>query len=192
MKIIQQIEFSTVLFDTLFGLILFFCLDSFLEIRGVLPFIFYLFSVVILVHWWLVFKSADDAFNEEVTDSAVDLLFGIIYIILIEYIVLNAKLFATTTATWFLVSLLIVDLIWALIWRYVGKWHTENKEKIKCMEKELDHNIQINSIMILVFIFLIIIAQFLSPALYIFGFIILYLIYIIITFQKKIIDLRIF
>lgn len=192
MKIIQQIEFSTVLFDTLFGLILFFCLDSFLEIRGVLPFIFYLFSVVILVHWWLVFKSADDAFNEEVTDSAVDLLFGIIYIILIEYIVLNAKLFATTTATWFLVSLLIVDLIWALIWRYVGKWHTENKEKIKCMEKELNHNIQINSIMILVFIFLIIIAQFLSPALYIFGFIILYLIYIIITFQKKIIDLRIF
>ena len=45
MKIIEQIEFSSVLFDTLFGLILFFSLDSFLEIKGIAPFIFYLFKM---------------------------------------------------------------------------------------------------------------------------------------------------
>lgn len=192
MKIVQQKEFSTVLFDSLFGLILFFCLDSFLEIKGVLPFIFYLFSVVILVHWWLIFKSADDAFDEEVTDSAIDLAFGIIYIILIEYIILNAKIFAVTTSTWFLISLLTVDLIWALIWRYVGKWQTKNKTKIKSMENELDNNIWISSLMIFIFSFLVIISQFLPVSLYILGFIFLYLIYIVITFKKKIIDLRIF
>jgi len=78
MKIIEQIGFSSVLFDTLFGLILFFSLDSFLVIKGAASFIFYLFSTIIIIHWWLVFKSADDAFEEEVTDSAVDLIFGII------------------------------------------------------------------------------------------------------------------
>ena len=192
MKIVQQIEFSSVLFDTLFGLILFFCLDSFLEIKGVPPLIFYLFSIVIVVHWWLNFKSADDAFGEEVTDSAIDLVFGIIYVILIEYIILNAKLFAVTTAIWFLISLLAVDLIWALIWRYVGRWNTTDKEKIKRMEKELDNCLLVNSATIAVFIFLIIMAQFLSPALYIAGFIILYIIFIIATFRTKIIDLRIF
>ncbi len=192
MKIIQQIEFSTVLFDTLFGLILFFCLDSFLDIKGVLPFVFYLFSIIVLVHWWLIFKSADDAFSDEVTDSAVDLLFGIVYIVLIEYIILNAKLFATMTATWFLISLLILDLAWALVWRYVGKWHTTKKEKIKSMEKELDQNILVDSALIAIFIFLAIMAQFLSPAAYVIGFIIFYLLYIVVTFKTKIIDLRIF
>ncbi len=192
MKIIQQIEFSTVLFDTLFGLILFFCLDSFLEIKGIIPFIFYLFSIIILVHWWLIFKSADDAFNEEVTDSAVDLFFGIIYIILIEYIILNAKSFAVTSATGFLIGLFVLDLVWALVWRYIGRWNTKDSDKIKRMEKELNHNIIVNSVMILIFAFLLAMAQFLTPNLYIIVFIILYIVYISATFETKIIDLRIF
>jgi hypothetical protein len=192
MKIIQQKEFSSILFDTLFGLILFFGLDSFLDIRGVSPFIFYLFSTIILIHWWLIFKSADDAFDEEVTDSAVDLAFGIVYIVLIEYIVLNAKLFSMTTATGYLLILLSVDLIWALAWRYIGKWNTTDKKKIQRMEKELDHNIQINLAAIAVFSLLIILEQSLSPALFITGFIILYIVYIIATFKTKIIDLKIF
>ena len=192
MKIIEQIEFSSVLFDTLFGLILFFSLDSFLEIKGIAPFIFYLFSTIIIIHWWLVFKSADDAFEEEVTDSAVDLMFGIIYVILIEYIILNAKLFATTAATGFLVSLLIVDLIWALTWRFVGQWNTIDKERIRRMERELNNNIIINSVATIVFIFLMFMSQFLAPAAYIAWFIILYLVYIVSTFKSKIIDLRIF
>jgi len=127
-----------------------------------------------------------------VTDSAVDLVFGIIYVILIEYIILNAKLFSVTTATSFLVALLAVDLIWALIWRYAGQWTTVDKEKIRRREKELDNNIHINAAMILVFIFLMLMTQFLSSGLYIAGFIAFYLIYIVVTFQKKIIDLRIF
>jgi hypothetical protein len=192
MKIIQQKEFSSILFDTLFGLILFFGLDSFLDIRGALPFVFYLFSTIILIHWWLIFKSADDAFDEEVTDSAVDLAFGIVYVVLIEYIVLNAKLFSMMAATGYLLILLSVDLIWALAWRYIGKWSTKDKEKIKRMEKELDHNIRINLAIIAAFSLLIILAQFLSPVLFVIIFIVLYIAYIIATFKTKIIDLKIF
>ncbi|MHB8904118.1 MAG: hypothetical protein ACYC40_03390 [Patescibacteria group bacterium] len=192
MKIVQQIDFSSVLFDSLFGLILFFCLDSFLEIQGTIPFIFYIFSIVILVHWWLNFKSCDDAFGEEVTNSVVDLVFGIIYVILIEYIIINTKLFAVTTATWFLISLLAMDLLWALIWLYVGKWNTIDQEKIKRMERELNHTILVDSAAIAIFIFLMMMAQFLSPLLYVASFIVLYILYIVATFKTKIIDLRIF
>ncbi|MEI8253484.1 MAG: hypothetical protein WCG25_07260 [bacterium] len=65
----QQIEFSSVLFDTLFGLILFFSIDSFLEIHNPLHFVLYLFTLIILIHRRLIFKSCDDAFDKEVTDS---------------------------------------------------------------------------------------------------------------------------
>jgi hypothetical protein len=192
MKIIQQKEFSSILFDTLFGLILFFGLDSFMDIHGLLPFIFYIFSTFILIHWWLVFKSADDAFSEEVTDSAVDLVFGIIYIILIEYIILNAKLFSVAGATTYLIALLAVDLVWALAWRYVGNWNTTDRVKIKSMEKELNHNIRVNCVAIVVFGLLLTLAPALSSAIYIATFIIFYILYVVATFKTKIIDLRIF
>ena len=44
MKAVQQIEFSSVFFDTLFGLVLYFSLDSFLDITDPVHFIFYIFS----------------------------------------------------------------------------------------------------------------------------------------------------
>jgi len=163
-----------------------------MDIHGLLPFIFYIFSTFILIHWWLVFKSADDAFSEEVTDSAVDLVFGIIYIILIEYIILNAKLFSVAGATTYLIALLAVDLVWALAWRYVGNWNTTDRVKIKSMEKELNHNIRVNCVAIVVFGLLLTLAPALSSAIYIATFIIFYILYVVATFKTKIIDLRIF
>lgn len=192
MKIAQQIAFSSILFDSLFGLILFFGLDSFAEIKGGLPFTFYLFSTIILVHWWLIFKSADDAFSEEVTDSAVDIVFGIIYVILVEYIILSSKVFNVVAATGYLVALLAVDLVWALAWRYVGEWNTKSKPRIKRMEKELGHNIYLNFFTILTFAALAVLSLVISAEIYVLLFIILYSLYIIFTFRTKIIDLRIF
>ncbi len=192
MKIFEQIGFSTILFDSLFGLILFFGLDSFLDIKGIMPFILYLFSTIILVHWWLIFKSADDAFDEEVTDSAVDLVFGLIYVILIEYIILMSRDFNLTGVTGYLLALLIVDMFWAIIWRYVGSWNTKDKKKIKTMETELDHNITINFISISFMAVLLLIYPYISVPLYLALFVIFYSIYIILSFRSKIIDLRIF
>src|SRR5665647_1639557 len=114
----QQINFSSILFDTIFGLIIFFSLDSILDVKGTTNFIFYIFTLIIVVHWWLIFKSADDAFAEEVTDSAADLVFGIIYVILLEYVVLYSKTANFKISTAFLISLLVIDLIWTLTWRY--------------------------------------------------------------------------
>lgn len=188
----QQIEFSSVLFDTLFGLILFFSIDSFLEIHNPIHFIFYLFSIIILVHRRISFKAADDAFDEEVTDSGLDLIIGIIQLVLIEYVVLSARSAEYVTTGWFIIVLLALDLIWTMVWRYVGKWHTSDRQKIKNMENELNNNLKIDSIALVVFLCFILLSPFLSSLVFVLGFIILYIGYIILSFRYKIIDIDIF
>src|SRR3989338_5792213 len=112
----NQFEFSELLFDTLFGLVLFFSIDSFLDIVNPIHFIFYISSLIIVIHWWLGVKSADDIFGEEVSHSSLDLILGIIYIIFLEYIVLMSKTFNYSKATLFIILLFGVELIWAIIW----------------------------------------------------------------------------
>ncbi len=117
----EQIAFSNILFDSLFGLVLFFSIDSILDIENPASLFFYLFTIIILAHWWLMFKSCDDAYNEEVTDSALDLIIGVIQVIFIEFIVLASRSSDYLLAIKFLIALLLVDLLWAIIWLYVGK-----------------------------------------------------------------------
>lgn len=192
LKDLAQLEFSNVFFDTLFGLILFFGLDSFLDIKGTAPFIFYILATIIVVHWWLLFKSADDAFNEEVNDSAVDLVFGIVDIILIDHIILLAKTENYIGATGYLIALLSFDLIWALAWRYLGKWQTKDTEKIRLMEHELNRTIIIDIIGIVLFSGLLYFAADLPALAYVLYAVAFYLIYILLSFKSKVINLKIF
>lgn len=189
---LEQKGFSSVLFDTLFGLVLFFSVDSFLDITNAPHFLLYFFSTIILIHWWLAFKSADDAFKEEVSDSAVDLIFGIVYIILIEYIILMSRGFDYIHATGFLLALLSIDLCWALAWLYIGSWRTKDKEKIKRMETELKNLIITNVIAFSLYGILMLFGNSIHPTTYILFFIIFYLFYIFLQFKNKVIDLHIF
>jgi len=191
-KKVQQVEFSSVLFDTLFGLVLFFSLDSFRDIHSPIHFVFYLFSLIVVIHWWLIFKTSDDAFGTEVTDSGLDLVIGIVELILIEYIVLMARSFDYLMTGWFLVALLMVDLIWTLIWRYLGRWKTTNSQVIKRMEQELVGNQRVVSVGLAMFGLLMAISQFVAPAVYVMGFVILYLVFVVLTFRHKIIDIKVF
>lgn len=189
----EQIEFSNLLFDALFGLVLFFGIDSFLEINQPLYFIFYLFSIIIVIHWWLEFKAADDAFEKEVTNSALDLIVGIVEIVLIEYIVLMARSYNHIAATIFLISLLVVDIIWTVVWRYIGKWRTTEPGLIKSMEQELDNNLKADLItLVLLILFMLFVAPYISFAGFVVGFILIYLFFIIQTFRLKIIDIKFF
>ncbi len=140
----------------------------------------------------MLFKSADDAFSEEVTDSAVDIVFGIIDIILIDYIILLARTPDYVGATGYLIALLSFDLLWALAWRYVGTWNTKDKGKIQNMESELNHTIVINCVGIVLFVLLFYFAAVLSDTTYVLLAAVFYLIYILLSFRKKVINLRIF
>lgn len=191
-KEVYQVSFSGLLFDTLFGLILFFGLDSFLDITSAPHFIFYLFATIVVIHWWLLFKSADDAFGDEVEDSASDIVFGIIDLLMLEYILLYAKTFQYTTSTWFLVGLLMVDLCWALIWRYVGKWDTTDRDRIGRMERELDRTIRIDIAAAVLFSMLGLFGGALATFPYVAVFVLAYVAYIILTFRTGVLNLRIF
>lgn len=173
-KRIEQIAFSSLLFDTLFGLIFYYSIDSFLDIKEPIHFLFYIFSIVILVHRRMYFKASKDAFDEEVSNSAVGLLTGITQLVLIEFIVLFARTGDYIMSARFLVSLICVDMIRTCIWRYVGKWRTTNKEKIRSMETELDNSLKINLIALALFISLILLAPLLSPLIFVITFMALY------------------
>lgn len=188
----QQLEFTTLLFDALFGLILFFGIDAFLEVKDFSHFIFYLSANIILIHWWLIFKSAYDIFGNEVINSATHIVFGIIEIILIDYLILFSTTFQYIAATQYLLALFAVDFIWAVIWRYVGHWQTKDTQRIKAMECELDNNLRANALMIVLFSLLLYFSSFLSSNVYLAAFIAIYLAHIVFTFKKHIIDIRIF
>ncbi len=189
---IHQIDFSSVLFDTLFGLVLYFSLDSFLEIQNPIHFVFYLFSIVILIHWWLMFKSVDDMFDNEVTDSGMDIIIGIIELVLLDYLVLTSRSFDYMRTGWFLVALLLVDLLWTMIWRYVGTWRTADLQKIKSMENELDRNLKALVIGLFLMSIFTILSPIVSPVIFVTGFMGSYIVYIALTFRYKIIDIKIF
>lgn len=167
-------------------------MDSFLEIKDPLHFLFYLFSVVILVHWWLIYKSVDDAFGEEVANSGLDLIIGIIQIIFIEYIALTSRDFSYLQTTWFVVCLLASDLLWTAIWRFVGRWHTHHPSKVKVMESELKNNFLTTIPVLIIFLLLIVCHSLLSNQIYVFCYIASYILFIVLTLKLKIIDVSLF
>lgn len=194
MKIVktQQIEFSSLLFDTLFGLVLFFSMDSFLEIHNPLHFILYVFSIVVVVHWWLEFKADNDAFDNEVSNSGLDLIVGIVEIILIEYIVLMSRSFEYISMTKYLLALLAIDLLWSIVWRYAGKWRTSESDRVQHMQKELNRNMLINSIGIIIVLALLSFSASISPLIFISTLILLYMFFVAIKIKLKIIDINLF
>lgn len=191
-KKIEQIDFSSLLFDTLFGLVLFFSIDSFLDIKIPLHLVLYIFSIIIAVHWWLEFKADDDAFGDEVSNSGLDLIVGISEIILIEYIILMARTFDYVSVVWYLIALLGVDILWSLVWRFVGRWKTTDRYRIKLMEKELNANTLSNLAGMVSFASLIIFSGFMPSTIFIFSLIIIYLIFVYMKFKLKIIDINFF
>ena len=188
----EQIAFSSLLFDSLFGLVLFFSMDSFLDIKDPAHFIFYLFSTIILVHWWLIFKSVDDIHGKEVNNSLIDLVLGIGYVIFLEYVVLYAKEFDYLMATKFLLAVFLLDLIWALLWRYVGKWYARNKTHIGEMESELDIDIRLSLLMVVLLGVTLWLGQYLNAWQFVVVFVVEYLFYMFLTFKYQIIDIDLF
>ncbi|EKD64880.1 MAG: hypothetical protein ACD_50C00273G0002 [uncultured bacterium] len=190
MKKTNQIEFASILYDTIFGLILYFGIDSFLDIREPVHFVFYFFSNIILIHWWLIFKSTDDTFGDECSDSVLDLVLGIIYLILIEFVVLFSRSFDYEKAFYFLIALLGVDLVWALMWKFIGKWRTKSKAEVRHMERELSGNIWSNVVILILLVPLFALINYISAGYFVLVFILTYLVYILLTFKYKIIDIK--
>ncbi len=191
-KIENQVSFASILFDTLFGLIIYFNIDSFLEIKDPVQMVFYIASLVLTVHWWMLLKSAADIYDNEVSNSAINIVFGIVEIVLIEHIALMAKNAEYLNATIILVVLLAVDLVWCLAWRFLGKWSVRDGKKIKIMEKELNYSIYIDVLVLSLFGALAIFGPYFSPAWFVGLFSGFLLFGIFLAYRYKVIDLKFF
>lgn len=190
---LQQREFSSILFDTLFGMVIYFSLDSFLEITEPIHFLFYLSSLMILIHWWLEFKSADDTYGGEVTDSVADIALGVAVLVLLEYVVLSSAAFNYVRATTFLIWVLLVDILWAVIFRFYGGWaETDSEAKMDMMDKELERNITADFVTIVMLAFLAFSGSFIEPIYYVAAYYAIYLIYVSLTFKLRIIDIDVY
>lgn len=192
LKFLNQLEFSTLLFDTIFGLILFYSFDALFNITKFHTLVFYLFSMFILVHWWLIFKSTDDSFDEEVTDSAADIVFGIIYTIILYYFVQYSRSADYKTAIAYLLGLFAIDFLWSVIWRYVGKWRTTDQARIKTMERILEKGIALDVIFGLVFAGLFVVRGVMTDWLFIGASVAVYFVYMGMTFKLKTLNIDIF
>lgn len=187
---LNQKQFSSILYDSLFGLILFFSLDSFLEISDPIHLLFYLFSTIVVVHWWLLFKAAEDAFGET-RNSAIYIIINLICLILLEFTILFSKTFNYQKTAAFLLILLIVDLCWAILVSYFHNWAQKDKTILKLIKKELK-NIVLSDIIVIIPLFaLIYLGESLSAIAFVISYIFIYLIYVILSFVLKIIDLKI-
>ncbi len=193
MNIENQRNFASTLYETLFGLILFFNIQDLLIIKEPLHFIFYIFTLFVIIHWWLIFESAGDAFTNEVHNSVTDIILGVGYLILLELSILYSEVFDYWHSIFFLVIMITLDIVWALAWRYLGQWRmTKNKEKIKSMERELNCTLHTDAFIVIALILLLIFSSTIGPVGFVVGTIGSYFVFIWLTFSHKIIDLRFF
>jgi|SRR3989338_1591473 len=189
---VEEMGFSGLLFDTLFGLILFFNIDSILEINNTFHLIFYVFTILIVVHWWLIFKSADDTYGNEVRNSIVDVVFGLVYIFFIMLVVLHTKKFNLFYTTLFLTLLFLVDIVWSVTWKHGGKWKVKDKAKIRIMENDLKTNIKLDVTFFILFMILCFASSMIDQVILIFLIIVTYVAYIYATIKTKIISFNYF
>jgi len=137
-----------------------------------------------------MFEAAADQFGEETRSSALNLSLNIVYLTLINYIVQFAAVFDYYKANIFLFLLLIGDILWALIWKYVKPWKTTDPLRIKEMKLELIKIIKSDLTLVIPVIALLVVKNIISPISFVLIFAISYFLYIFITFKWKIIDLR--
>ncbi|MCX6743625.1 MAG: hypothetical protein NT116_05320 [Candidatus Parcubacteria bacterium] len=187
----EQFQFANLLFDSLFGLVIYFSLDSFLEIKEPLHLIFYLFTLIVVIHWWLMFKSASEMFGKITQRSALNIVLNIIYIILLQYYILMAAEFSYNEAIIFVFILILIDILWCLMWAKILPQRAKGHSNLPIMLVEIFNIIKTNLVLVFALLFLIIANKFLVAPLYIFIFIAVYIVYIIMTFKYEIIDLDI-
>lgn len=186
----SQREFIPLLYDTLFGLILFFSLDSFLEIKDPAHFVFYLFTTFIVIHWWLMFKAAEDTFDPGVRDTAVHVVANITYIVLLEFMILMAKEFALHKAVMFLLAVLVLDTVWAVAVLVAGKWRRGAPDRVAGMSHDLLAIVRTDAFLVVGLAALLACSSWLATAWETVVFVALYGVFIYMTFRAKIVDIR--
>lgn len=140
----RHTEFSPLLFDVLFGLVVFLGVQEIFELRGAPSFLFAALSICIVLHWWLKYKAADETYGLDAGNSALDLIFGLIEVGLLLAAVLAASRGEILHAIFYFTLPLLTESTWALLWRFFGNWRRTSRERVNFMEQQLETTIFLN------------------------------------------------
>jgi hypothetical protein len=188
----HQTEFSPLLFDVLFGLLLFQSISWFFSLKDAVHFSFFALSLLIVIHWWLKYKSEEEVYGLDANNSTLDLLFGVAEVIMLEAAMLAATQADYLTAVFFFTLPLVTEAVWALLWRLFGTWRRSSKQKVAFMERLLERT------MLLDLSFAAIIGGVLTAGIsvtagqFVAIFAAIYFLYIALTFFFEMVGLKIF
>ena len=140
----RHTEFSPILFDVLFGLLVFLGIDALFGLRGPQAFLFVTTSIAIIVHWWLKYKSADETYGLDAANSTLDLVFGLIEVILLQCAIMAASRGQVVQAAFYFSLPLLTEAVWALLWRFCGTWRRATRDRLQFMEQQLETTVFLN------------------------------------------------
>ncbi|MFA5854418.1 MAG: hypothetical protein WC866_05040 [Patescibacteria group bacterium] len=186
----RHTEFSPLLFDVLFGLLVFLGVDALFGLKGPQAFLFVTTSIAIIVHWWLKYKSADETYGLEVGNSTLDLIFGLIEVVLLQCAIMAASRGQVVQAVFYFALPLLTEAVWALLWRFCGTWRRATRDRVQFMEQQLETTLFLNLSMAASIGALISNASQLSTAEFIGVFAILYAIYALLSSYWELVDVK--
>lgn len=186
----HQTEFSSILFDMLFGLLIFLAIGSFHDLRDSTHFVFYLGSIIVVLHWWLKYKAADDVYGNEVNNSTLDLLFGIGEIALLQMALIAAAQAEYATAVVYFALTLLLESVWALLWRFFGTWRHSSAKRVRFMEQQLDCTVFLNLGAAFVTGIVVAFSSLMTAPDLVMSFVLAYVIYIALSHRYELIDMK--
>lgn len=186
----RHTDFSPLLFDILFGLLIFLGVNALFGLRGPQAFLLVATSIAIVVHWWLKYKSADETFGLEVGNSFVDLLFGLIEVFLLQCAIMAASRGDIVQAAFYFSLPLLTEAVWALLWKFCGKWGRTTRDRVAFMEQQLETTIFLNLATAASIGALLSNASLLSTAEFIGAFAVLYAVYALLSSYWELVDVK--
>lgn len=186
----HQTEFSPVLFDTLYGLLIFLGIAAFFDLKDGAHLAFYLASMAVVVHWWLKRKAADATFGLDTRNSTLDLLFGLAQVALLQLAMLAAADAQYVAAITYFALPLVAESAWALLWRFFGAWGRSSRQRVRYAEQQLEYAIFVDLAAAALLGGIVALAPMLAAADLALCFIWAYAIYAVVTHRLELVDVK--
>lgn len=190
--VITGSEFGSLLHDTLYGLVIFFGLGAFIGIGDAVHLAFYVTALVIVVHWWLMFKTAEHSFSPGVRDTAVHVVVNIGYIGLLEIMVVYAQLYDYLSATAALLAVIMLDLVWVWAVEHARRWERGDRRGVAVMRRVMRDIMRTDIAVGIPLALLMTLSGVIGTGAYVTLFIFVYAVYVVLTFRYRIVDMRFF
>lgn len=181
--------FVPLVYDILFSLMMFFGLEAVLRVGSATQLLLYVAMYAVILHWWLMFKTAEHRIDPGVRDAAHHVVLNIAYILILQIALLLAGVFEYVGAAAAVLALVAVDLLWTWNVRQHAAYGPR-KKGAKEMRAMFDAIVRSDMVFGLPLTVLVLLGAVLTPAAFVWLFVFLVVSFIVITYRYGIMDLR--